>query len=148
MGSTDTIGDSGSESMVVDLPLRGGLGISQVSAGHSHTCLLWVDGEVACWGSNTYGELGIGNTNSIGDQAGEMGSSLGSSTSRAGGPPQISAGEHATCAVLDNGGLLWGWGDSGRLGSEMTANIGDGANEMGDNLEEVDVGDGLTVEKV
>ncbi|MEL0190435.1 MAG: hypothetical protein VW878_06390, partial [Candidatus Poseidoniales archaeon] len=150
MGSTDTIGDSGSESMEVDLPLRGGLGISQVSAGHSHTCLLWVDGEVACWGSNTYGELGIGNTNSIGDQAGEMGDNLDFVDLPSGRTAvQISAGEHSTCAVLDNGGLVcWGWGDSGRLGTETTANVGDGANEMGDSLNEVDLGSGLTVEKV
>ena len=144
MGSTDTIGDSGSESMEVDLPLRGGLGISQVSAGHSHTCLLWVDGEVACWGSNTYGELGIGNTNSIGDQAGEMGDNLDFVDLPSGRTAvQISAGEHSTCAVLDNGGLVcWGWGDSGRLGTETTANVGDGANEMGDSLNEVTWGAG------
>ena len=76
MGSTETIGDTAGENMSVDLPPRGGTGISQVSAGYSHTCVLWDDGEIGCWGDNSYGQLGIGSSTDIGDQAGEMGENL------------------------------------------------------------------------
>ena len=51
-----------------------------------------------------------------------------------------------TCAILDDASLAcWGWGDSGRLGSETTADVGDSSGEMGDNLDTVDLGTGLTV---
>ncbi|MFL2975241.1 MAG: putative Ig domain-containing protein [Candidatus Thalassarchaeaceae archaeon] len=151
--STDTIGDDASEGMAVDLPDRGGIGISQVSAGYSHTCVLWVDGEMACWGSNGYGELGIGNTSTIGDESGEMGESLGLVSLPSGRTAtQIAAGEHMTCAVLDeqvDGNLVcWGWGDSGRLGSESVGTTGDSSGEMGDNLEVVELGTGLTVDSI
>lgn len=35
---------------------------AQVAAGIGHTCAVDVDGYVWCWGSNTSGQLGIGNT--------------------------------------------------------------------------------------
>ncbi len=153
LGSTDTIGDTGSESMVVDLPARGGVGLSQVSAGYSHTCILWVDGEMGCWGSNTYGELGIEGTESIGDGSGEMGESLVLVDLPSGRTvTQIVSGEHMTCAILDDSDdenlACWGWGDSGRLGSESTSNIGDSSGEMGDDLALVQLGTGLTVDTI
>ena len=38
----------------------GGSGLSQLAAGSYHTCGLSSDGEMACWGSNVYGQLGVG----------------------------------------------------------------------------------------
>ena len=40
---------------------------------------------------------------------------------------------------------MLGMGDSGRLGSETTTDVGDSPGEMGDNLGTVDLGTGLTV---
>jgi len=155
LGNTDTIGDDddlvGEPGQLphVDLPNRG-VGLSQVSAGSEHTCVLWDDGEMGCWGDNAYGQLGIGSTDDIGDQAGEMGSSMvlvDLPTDRT--ATHIEAGEGMSCAVLDNGALAcWGWGDSGRLGSSNTANLGDSAGEIGDGLNIVPLGDGLTVDSI
>ena len=154
LGNTDWIGDtetdvSSGSLPQADLPDRS-QGISQVSAGNSHTCVLWDDGEMACWGDNTYGQLGVGSTDTIGDGGSEMGNNLVLVDFPAGRTAtQISAGEDMTCAVLDNGGLTcWGRGSHGRLGSESTANIGGTSGEMGDNLETVDLGSGLSVESV
>ena len=33
---------------------------TDISAGNSHTCAVDTSGDAWCWGSNTYGELGIG----------------------------------------------------------------------------------------
>ena len=137
----DTIGGNG----ITYLPDRG-VGLSQVSAGSAHTCILWDDGEMACWGSNSHGQLGIGSTEDIGDDETVSGNYELVDLPSGRTATSIAAGEDMTCALLDDASLAcWGWGDSGRLGTESTADVGDGAGEMGDNLATVDLGTGLTV---
>ena len=125
----------------VDLPDRGS-GLSQVALGSRHSCLLWSDGEIACWGSNSFGQLGIGSTEDIGDEAGEMGSSMtlvDLPSDRT--ATQISAGHNTTCAILDNGRLsCWGFGSYGMLGSEGTNHLGDSADEVGEDMHILDLG--------
>ena len=144
-GNTNTEWDTNDGNGIVFLPDRG-VGLSQVSAGSAHTCLLWDDGEMACWGSNSHGQLGIGSTEDIGDDEifrdnYELVDLPSGRTATS-----IAAGEDMTCAILDDASLAcWGWGDSGRLGSETTTDVGDSPGEMGDNLGTVDLGTGLTV---
>ncbi len=117
-----------------------------LTAGGTHTCALLTGGAVKCWGSNSYGQLGHGNTVQAGDDANEMGVNLPSVSLGTGRTAtSISAGYRHTCALLDNGTVkCWGAGGDGRLGQGDTANRGDGPGEMGDSLPAVALGTGRT----
>lgn len=93
--------------------------IIQVSSGEFHTCALYDEGTVRCWGSGDNGKTGqlttgnrhAGNANLV-DVGGEV--------------MQISAGPNHTCAVLTNRNVrCWGDGFLGRLGYGNEDSIGD-----------------------
>lgn len=86
----------------------------EISAGLGHVCVLMQGGEVRCWGSSTSGEIGHGNTETIGDD--EFPGSI--SPVDVGGPAvQVSAGSGHTCVLLESGEIrCWGYGSFGVLG--------------------------------
>ncbi len=47
-----------------------------ITAGGAHVCAISKAKEIKCWGFNSSGQLGLGDTNDRGDQPGEMGDSL------------------------------------------------------------------------
>ncbi|MDI1429695.1 RCC1 domain-containing protein [Polyangium sorediatum] len=118
----------------------------EVASSGYHTCALLSDGSVKCWGRNSRGQLGLGNTDNRGDGPGEMGDSLptvnlgASKTAVA-----IAGGYEHTCALLSDGSVkCWGWNYEGQLGLGDTNNRGDGPGEMGGNLAAVNLGTGKT----
>ena len=117
-----------------------------IAAGNFHTVALLDNGTVKAWGRNNYGQLGQGNTTQIGDGADEMGDNLSAvdlGTGRT--ATAIAAGAYHTGALLDNGTVkFWGYNSYGECGQGNTTQIGDGSNEMGDNLSAVDLGTGRT----
>jgi LPXTG-motif cell wall-anchored protein len=150
----DEAGEMGDNLPVVDLGLADGVTVTAISSGDIYTCALLSSGAVKCWGRNQYGQLGLGDTNNRGDEAGEMGDNLpvvdlgladGVSVTA------ISSGDGYTCALLSSGGVkCWGRNQYGQLGLGDTNNRGDEAGEMGDNLPVVDLGlaDGVTVRAI
>src|SRR5690606_38386502 len=108
----------------------------QITAGVYHTCALLSSGAVRCWGSSTFGQLGYGNTNTIGDN--ELPSSVGP-VSVGGTVEKIVAGGFHTCALLTTGDLrCWGANESGQLGYGHTNPIGD--NELPSSVGPVHTG--------
>ena len=74
---------------VVAVPAAAQSGVSQVSAGHAHSCAI-KSGAVVCWGQNDDGESTP-------------------PAAAASGVTQVSASLHYTCAVKDGGVICWGW---------------------------------------
>jgi len=55
-----------------NIPIELGGKAVQIATGTAHNCALMSDGEVKCWGRNDFGQLGVGHTDIIGDDEGEM----------------------------------------------------------------------------
>lgn len=85
-----------------------------VSAGNGHTCALSTDGTAYCWGSNRYGQLGIGSVDTLPH----------STPLKVPGLPRmgaIAAGDQHTCGLSTSGtAYCWGNGGHGRLGNGDT----------------------------
>jgi len=86
----------------------------EISAGSYHTCAMFDDGSVRCWGLNEFGQLGDGTTvertTPVQVDLGEGKSALG-----------ISTGESHSCAVLnDHSVKCWGQNINGQLGDGTT----------------------------
>lgn len=123
---------------------------TQVAPGNAHVCALLDDGRVKCWGSNDYGELGIGDGGNRGLRASHMGDNLPAvdlGTGRT--AQQIAIGYGHTCALLDDNHIkCWGKNDSGQLGLGDTRNRGLSADDLGDALPTVDIGPGRTARRL
>jgi len=149
--STNHVGDDVYE-LGIYLPTidLGGVGtVSRLSSRYDHTCALFSPSFlIKCWGDNQYGQLGYGDTNERGDDPGEMGDylkevSLGSGTEVS----QIKVGTGHSCSKSSFGFLkCWGLNPDGQLGYEDSSSRGDGANQMGDYLEVVNVGSGVVIQ--
>ncbi|RKH21502.1 RTX toxin [Corallococcus praedator] len=105
--------------------VEGGLtGINSIRAGESHTCVLFNSGALRCWGRNTLGQLGYGNTFTVGDNeqpytAGDV--------ALVGVGARLALGGNHTCALLDTGLVrCWGQNTHGQLGYNTTEHVGDG----------------------
>lgn len=122
----------------------------QIVAGGTHFCTRYNEGSVKCWGLNSSGQLGYGDTVARGDSANESGSNLPFVNLGTGRTTKfLAAGYTHTCAILDNDTLkCWGLNSSGQLGYADTVMRGNAANQMGDSLPVVNLGTGRTVKKV
>ncbi|HRI71929.1 MAG TPA: EGF domain-containing protein, partial [Polyangium sp.] len=117
-----------------------------ISVGQSHSCVLLSDGDLKCWGYNGSGQLGLGDRESRGDEAHEMGDDLPAVKLGTGlNAVSISGNNDGTCAILNNGRVkCWGNNEGGILGLADNANRGDNAGEMGDSLPFIRLGQHAT----
>ena len=132
------IGDGYQEdaSQMPDWPLPTGRHVDQIEAGWNHTCALFDDGSMGCWGDNTHGQLGTGNTSFLGDAADEVGDGLALVDLPADTTvTSMALGWDHTCVLYSTGDVAcWGNNADGQLGLGSTTTVGDGAGEMASNL--------------
>ena len=117
--------------------------IAQVVAGADHACAILgsaTPGAVKCWGYNGDGNLGVGDTNNRGDDAGETGTGLPTLALGTGRTAKwLAAGDGHTCAVLDNNTLkCWGRNDMGQEG------YGDFTTRLSPSASTINLGTGRT----
>jgi alpha-tubulin suppressor-like RCC1 family protein len=120
----------------LDLPVSNGMdvpgiaGAAQLSLGDDSTCVLLDDGTVRCWGSNDFGQAGLGHTDDIGDEPGEMPPPE-TKVSDPGDPVvRLGSGLWHRCAVLASGKVrCWGYNTLKQLGS-FGGHVGDDPGEM------------------
>lgn len=127
---TQTLGDD--EVPAATPPVVTGAEAARVYAGARHTCILTPAGKVRCWGLGTFGRLGYGNSDTVGDDedpaaAGDV--DVGDRVTA------LALGAEHTCALLWDGRVrCWGRALGGRLG------YGDGV-DVGDDEAPADQGD-------
>jgi alpha-tubulin suppressor-like RCC1 family protein len=123
-GNEASIGDDESPASVGPVPLLHGALAIDVAAGGAHTCAVLLTGEILCWGRGAEGQLGYGDTGSIGDDPADdpLPWQFGGDQATA-----IAAGEFHNCVIgTDNdGAYCWGLGLDGRLGYGNTQTLGD-----------------------
>ena len=85
----------------------------KLAAGADHTCALAANGSVRCWGANTTGQLGTGNTTPSRSPVSVAGVS---------NAVEVAAGTGYTCALLATGQVsCWGDNSSAQLGTTRGA---------------------------
>ncbi|CAE7945511.1 unnamed protein product, partial [Symbiodinium necroappetens] len=117
-GSSDDVGDD-QEEVGLQLPVVdvGGT-VLQACVGLFHTCAVLQGGSLKCWGSNVVGQIGSGNTATLGDDPNEMGDwlpavDLGNGTKVS----QLACGSGHTCVLLHDGAIkCFGYNGDGQLG--------------------------------
>ncbi len=152
LGDTQKRGDQPGEmgDMLPLVQLGAGVKVVRLALGDSHGCALLDDGRVKCWGDNFVGQLGLGDTQSRGDQPGEMGDALPAVDLGAGQKAvDVAAGQQFSCALLESGAVkCWGVNYTGSLGLGDAVVRGDQPGEMGDALPAVDLGAGRTAVEI
>ncbi|HEY6562683.1 MAG TPA: choice-of-anchor D domain-containing protein [Polyangiaceae bacterium] len=118
---TNSIGDDEAPASAGDVNVGGS--VRQVAALGGISCALLDTGNVRCWGDGSSGQLGYGNTVTIGDD--EPPASAGD-IQLGGQALQIDAGLSHVCALLTTGRVrCWGGNYYGELGYPLTGYIGD-----------------------
>jgi alpha-tubulin suppressor-like RCC1 family protein len=127
LGTVNDVGDD--ELPTANTNLGAGVTATAIAVGQSHTCAILTGGAVRCWGTNFGGELGLGNTNQIGDdESPTTNINFGAGVSAY----AISAGIYHTCALLSSSIFsfgfnvrCWGRNNFGQLGLGHRLAIGD-----------------------
>lgn len=98
------------------VPVVGELAFTSLAAGTRHTCGVDDLGAAYCWGANRYGQIGIGETDGLGDQHATPQPVTGGLAFAS-----LTLGDNHSCGLLGDGtAYCWGLDGDGQLGSGGT----------------------------
>jgi alpha-tubulin suppressor-like RCC1 family protein len=107
------IGATSSQDLPRQVTTPAAAGWAMVAGGGGHTCAVRTDGTLWCWGFNSAGELGTGNTTNQ-DLPQQV------TIPAATGWTSVAAGGGATCALRTHALRCWGFNAEGQLGIGST----------------------------
>ncbi len=112
---------------------------TSVATGKNHTCALFKNKRVKCWGGNFNGQLGLGlnwsNTRSKSPREIPF-------VDVGGKVSQIAVGDDFSCALLETGGVrCWGDNSCGQLGLGHRQDVG--INESPSSISQISLTDGM-----
>jgi len=123
--------------------------VRAVSAGIAHTCVILDDASVRCWGNNASGQLGLENDTNV-NAPSSTAVNLGKDQSEVAltAAHISSRGDHSCVILTDGSAKCWGNNGKGQLGqntdNSYLPTIGKFADQMGNNLPAISLGDGRT----
>jgi alpha-tubulin suppressor-like RCC1 family protein len=91
------------------------LSVKRVVIGLQHTCAITTNDGLLCWGANSFGQLGIGNTSGSTVPVQVSGMSSGVS--------DVALGQNHTCAIANGLVKCWGSNIRSQLGTQATGNL-------------------------
>jgi cysteine-rich repeat protein len=150
LGIGDTTNRGGGNNQMGDflptVPLGTGRTAKHIQVGLDISCAHLDDDSVKCWGNGSYGALGQGNTQNLGDMMGELGDALPAIDLGTGKKlMELGARGSTPCARFDDGTFkCWGRNFAGAVGLGDTNDRGDTAGEMGNALPAIDLGVGVS----
>lgn len=139
LANGEVIGDSSTEmgEALATVPVEPGLRVTEISCGYAHCCAVLENQAVKCWGGNSSGQLGLGDTKPRGLSLSEMGSQL--PYVDLGAPNRIEKvqlGSVHSCALTQAGEIkCWGGNIYGQLALPFqTTVVGVFPEQMGESL--------------
>jgi len=143
LGDAQARGDGPNEmgGLLATVDLGAGRKVVQLTAAVNHTCARLDNATVKCWGANSTGQLGLGDTQTRGTSGSSMGANLPTVDLGVGRIAlHLTAGFNHTCARIDDSTVkCWGRNLEGQLGLGDILDHGSGLNQMGDNLPPVQI---------
>lgn len=146
-GNSANVSDSADETIdklpFVDL---GKEKVKKLFTGYQHTCALFENNKIKCWGDNSTFQLGLGDADNRGDNINEMGENLPYVDLGNSKVIDMKLGQGHTCAQFEDLKIkCWGNNNLGQLGLGTTINKGNDLKQMGDNLTAMDFGKSMPI---
>jgi len=113
-----------------------------IAMGTDHTCVVFVDNRMKCWGRNHKAQLGLGHRTDVGRASDDMGDNLPFVDIGDWVPKEVHMTFAATCLFTTTDQVVcWGFRSDGHCGVPGDDSyIGDEEEHMGNNLQAIDFG--------